>query len=165
MLGLMFKQCQANRPEGCMDRTLLTIPISSKRAVQSVTCSLNLNPSWLMLPLFHFHLPGESHLCDQEMRPFNQSSAATFLHATVRQRMKWTRRGWSFFFFLVPLGNYASSSFLLLPPTRDRSSLKCCPWCIHMLNFPRWGRVLQPNADYDGSWEWVLFSTHKVSPG
>lgn len=144
-LVLMFKQSQTNRLNGCMDRTLLTIPISSESAVQSLTCSLNLNVSWLMLALLRFHLPGESHLYDQEMRPVNQSSAATFLHALVRLQMKWVeRRGvlTCFFgcFFLVPFCNYTSSSFLLVPPLRDRSSLKCCPRCIHMLNFPRWGR-------------------------
>lgn len=103
-------------------------------------------------PYFHFPLPDETYLCDQEMRPVNQSSqplcAAAFLHATVRLEMRWAGWGGGGFFFspFFFSSNYISSSFLLLPALGDRSSLKCCPRCFHTLNFPRWDRVIVPWA-------------------
>lgn len=102
--------------------------ISSETVVQSISCSLGLNASWLMLPPFTFLslLLPLSYLCDQEMsRSVNQSSqalcSATFLHATVRLEMRWAGWGWSFvlffFFWLItplPLSYFSLLSVIAL---------------------------------------------------
>lgn len=134
-----------------MDAILLQTPISPLAAVQSVTCPLNLNAFWLTPPPFAFPPPRELPLRSGNEPPVNQSSQAmrpaAFLHATVRLEVRWILDGvcvcggGAVVFFLLLL-NYTSSSFLFLPALGDRSSLKCCPWCFHTLNFPRCGRAL-----------------------